>query len=125
MRKFIEFLEVAALMILVAVLTVGVINYTKTIDSEDPIVETPVEDEVETSFTLLDEYGNVIGTYNYEDGMTWDEYINSDLNEGFEIEGNCIILDGSLVVNSLEAVNDDSDYVYSSDLIKNTSYYLV
>lgn len=98
-KKFIEFLEAAALIIITGVIVVGVYKY---VDSkEEPKEETPIveeapgdeepdgdetpEEPVILSFTVShhdQEY-----TYNFEEGMTWEEFLASDYNTNgvFEI----------------------------------------
>lgn len=69
--------------------------------------------------------GDVDGTvYQAEEGMTWGEFIDSEynINNKFRKSGSSILFDGSSqVMNS----NSSTDYVYASDVIQSTTYYLV
>lgn len=94
-KKFIEFLEAAALIILTGVIVVGVIKY---IDSrEEPKEETPIieelpgeeqpgEDDGVLSLNIYywDDSNNQPSSdyvsIQYEDGMTWEEWANSKYN---------------------------------------------
>ena len=79
-RKFIEFLEAAALIILTGVIVVGVIKYIDT--KEEPKEETPiVEESVTKTFKLITEDESF--EYTYEEGMTWAEWFESDYNTAF------------------------------------------
>ena len=93
-KKFMEFLEAAAIIVLTAVLVVGVINYVKTTEHND---ETPVVEGAEIlSLTIVDISGMEDSyTISFEKGMTWREWINSEYNDlGFELQE-----DGTLVAN--------------------------
>ena len=95
MNKLFEIIEAIALMLLTAVCVVGVINYAKSLEEEklkEPIVEKPpvVEEkpeelpvEILTMDIQLHTSGFdyvVLYTIEFEKGMTWEEWINSDYN---------------------------------------------
>ena len=90
-KKFIEFLEAAALIILTGVIVLGVIKYIDSkeeLKEEDPIVdveqggdETPNEDEGPLLITATLFYQGEHTDYEtmqYEDGMTWGEWLVSE-----------------------------------------------
>ena len=112
-KKFIEFIEAVALIILTAVLVVGVYKYIDTSDNEkeeNPVVdvepggdELPGEDngtEEEPVIITATVYyqGEIadfdgISTIQYEEGMTWAEWVESEYNKfGFYIHD----LDGAV-----------------------------
>ena len=80
-KRLIEFLEAASLMILTAVLIVGIINYTKTIEEpkeETPIVE--VEDKKPVIKNITITSGPATYFISYEEGMTWAKWVISSYN---------------------------------------------
>ena len=93
-KKFIEFLEAAALIILTGVIVVGVMKYVDTKEEpkeEDPIVE---ENQGLEEVTLLEiKYysdiadNNTFITLTFEEGMTWADWVESKYNtHGFSID---------------------------------------
>lgn len=98
-KKFIEFLEAALLIILTAACVVGV---TKHLDSHkgEPTEDTPIVEEVETLSIVVstknyEEYfgGKSEIVFEYEEGMTIAEWVESDYNTfGFEDDGMCFSL---------------------------------
>lgn len=76
-KKFIEFIEAAAIIVLTAVLVVGVINYAKTNDEQKE--ETPIVEGAEILTLTVTTMDEPI-TITYEKGMTWREWVASDYN---------------------------------------------
>lgn len=131
-RKFIEFLEAAALIILTGVIVIGVMKYIDTkeeVKEEDPIVEVePGTDEEQgadeiISLTIIDNsdvYENK--TIQYVKGMTWGEFINSEYNtDGLEFSEDYIIADGFTLYVLIE---DEETMINPSDLIDNNLNYI-
>lgn len=82
-KKFIEFLEAAALIILTGVIVVGVIKY---IDSKEPKEETPLVEENQglEEVTIKLQGSGYEFTFNYEDGMTWAEV--AEINDNIQVK---------------------------------------
>ena len=140
-KKFIEFLEAAALIILTGVIVVGVMKYIDT--KEEPKEETPVVDveQVETEFTLNIDWDNTEESNIYRDSMssltqnliipinyTWVDFINdSVLNADgmFSID-----VDGTVCLSGPGPVwyicnSDTLEKCKSNEVINGGSYILV
>ena len=116
-KKFIEFIEAAAIIVLTAVLVVGVINYVKTTEHND---ETPVvEEDVTPTFTLITGAEEI--TLEFEEGTTWEDWFNSSYNTVFNYsEGNAAWI---MRINGDEYGISDVDL--SDYIISNHNYELV
>ena len=87
-KKFIEFLEAAALIILTGVIVVGVIKY---VDSKGESKEDdPIVDVEPTKSISISGPATLKLTFEYYEGMTWEEAIesNESLSEVLSIDEN-------------------------------------
>ena len=123
-KKFIEFIEAAAIIVLTAVLVVGVINYLGTTEPKDetPVGDTlPGDEPVISTLTITgNEYFSLDDfTITYEDGMTWEEWVNSEYNEfGFVIMSDYVGYEG-LIIYATDGSSECKDLISDS-----LSYYL-
>lgn len=111
-KKFIEFIEAAALIILTAACVIGV---SKHLDShkDEPKEETPIVEEVPEVLTLeIKVNGGEAFTIEFEEGMTWGEWLESDYNNAlFYAEGNFIYSKvNEALVLGYEYYNEEDNY---------------
>ena len=126
MRRFLESL---CLILFIALLAIQVGSYFENKadepKEEDPIVETPVEDESPEVLTLIIENGDNDITIEYEDGMTWLEWATSSYyNDILEviIEADT---DGVYYGDYSLCINDGHDTgVTANDLINSSLDYM-
>ena len=129
-KKFIEFLEAAALIILTGVIVVGVMKYVDTKEEpkeEDQIVDTePKEEiyEVKVNSTGPSFAVNETKILKYEEGITWEEFLelnadnistsNSFNEDGYLVCGAGYWCIGSTEINKNDLVNpvfDGNEYL--------------
>ena len=114
-KKLIELLEAASLMILTEVLVVGVINYVKSTEDE-PKEETPiveVEEQKPVIKNLTVSSGPATYFISYEEGMTWAKWVKSSYNIiGCYTSGNRIMNN-----ENMELFADEYGTVNPSNLI--------
>ena len=107
-KKFIEFLEAAALIILTGVIVVGVMKYVDTKEEpkeEDPIVETT------TATISIGGPGTVTLEFEYTEGMTWGEVLESN-----EFEEISVSEDGFILVTE-KNINYGPCYLMAADAV--------
>ena len=125
-KKFIEFLEAAALIILTGVIVVGVIKYVDSKEEakdETPIVDVEAEKEiievqVQTSGPSFVDSSNDI-KLKYYDGITWEEFM--ELNADSIASDNSIAEDGYLskgTTGHWYSDIDTTEKISGNDLVK-------
>lgn len=74
---------------------------------------------IEFTIVNIEDDTNVLGTYQCEDGMTWEEFINSDYN----IDKNFYV-NGNEVRSTKQGIGKNTwiDIVHINDIIKSQKY---
>ena len=120
-KKIIEFIEAAALIILTAACVVGGMKYLD-YRTEEPKEDTPIVEEVEIlKFTITDYYDGEL-EFEFEEGMTWGQWLASEYNtkyEYYEVIGSTFYLSMSPLISDIH-----SEYLTVNDLIvPNVNYH--
>lgn len=119
-----RFLENLCLLLVTALIVLGGYNYIKSQEKskeETPIVDVVPGDEDTLKLDIYDNTGeSVVHTIEYEEGMTWAEWLESDYNKvGFSTAGptsNPILID----TNSIQINDADGNGVVVSSVIDAT-----
>lgn len=70
------------------------------------------------TFTVKTSYGSHTSQYQFDDGMTWEEWVNSDYNDFY------VISEGNVRTKVGYYLKLNGNYVMSTDIIFNTIYVL-
>lgn len=98
--------------------------------SAEEVVVNEAEEEVKVNtFEIWNTISNDLDdTYQYEDGMTWDKFINSEYNtDSFALYGsnnNIVGKSGTYLYNSSGSASS-TDYVYKTDIINKSKYWII
>ena len=135
LKKFIEFLEASALIILTAACVVGVIKHLD-YRTEEPNEETPIIDELpgENEVPEVNREVKTLsidcgGSISYEEGMTWGEWLESNHcdNSKFILQNGkikCFVEDINGYAELCYFLEADFIHVHTNDLIyADFSYY--